>query len=1373
MKRVILLAVACSALVIGASASFANINKNAEERDATIIVKMKTNVDNYSEAALINKQNALLAEISSNVTSNYKIKNRYSHIFNGFVLEIPSAYVAEVSNLSAVADVNYQNIVAQTTSFDDGFKYVINFNEKTIGKTASAQTMEKPSGTKEGSGTFIAILDNAFYIGYDENNNEFHHNVFSPLNDEDVFVTQASLKELIDASQTFHGRYNEQNSTYFSNKVPFYYDYGGDSSSGTTPDYVVYAEGFDHGTHVASIAGGNAGDEYEGIAPHSQMALMKVFRTYMSGSNYVSGAPNDAILNALEDCVILGVDAINMSLGSNLNDFDGNSILESTIKTLSEKGTFVDVAAGNSGKGQYSGTVYRYWDTDMLETGILSSHANNLAAMTVASSQADFQFYGEAITVDGHNIQYSDQVTNYNSVDGPVTYEPERYLTDLTKDGQTEFDFVFVPNVGKEEDFEGLDVSGKIAIIERGDITFKEKVDNSVAHGAIAVGIIDNTTASEFNIRMSFGDNYNPAVPVVFILSKDKTVFESSTTNKIKFLINVDLENPNARTISDYSSDGARYDLSIKPEISTPGENIKGAVLGGVDKYESMSGTSMATPNMTGAHALMISEHLNDANYRKTINARVMSTAHPMKDNTVDHNHTSVRMQGAGLVNLDGALNSKVYLDGIDANGNQIGKAKVELFNNEKIANGNVDLKFAAINESESAITYTATTYVYAPSVDQLGSIFEEFADVNFQTVNDQLVQKFTDTVTINPGKNTIDLPAHQIDDAKLQALKGDFKNGCVLEGYVILTADAQYQLSIPFLGFYGDMEKVPAVEEFDFDRAEGDVKTSDFLNYLISKSISGFEKANYTSSIYAGYWADPSKISYSDVLKNASNISLFKDQNGNSVNHVGFNPYTGKINDDGKLYVANNSYVNTLIIQQYVKRSVADNSIVIKNKATGEVVRTHHMMDMLMGGSYDAETQTYEYPLWKSHFNDSYYDEGYMADRAYATLTLTDDNNKPLPDGEYEITFSYDILAGGTYSFSKTLVISSQLPTIASVEELDNSYRIHYNDTSLTSVAIGNKQYEIKTDAQGVYVEILKSEVSGPSIIEVQNLTFSKEKFMTHLDDPKGILVSHNMLLNNPGYDFKVTVEENAANDLVYTFAYQKNGKDVSLSGNVIIRIQIPEGIDIETAKLYSVAANGKERDMSFEVVNDYIHIASSLKKFHLVSDAKVTPLAEYTVSFNANGGIGQMSDVKVTEGNKYTLPANGFVAPEGKEFDGWTVNGVQYAVGAEIDINADTVISAKWKDAVVPGPSSSSQPDSSSSSQASSESAPVSSTSASEPSSAPESSKPSSSSTPTTVSVGCGGQIAGTVALMALVAFGLVSILVATSLMSKKKDE
>lgn len=1366
MKKVILLAVACSALVVGASASIANFNKNFEERDATIIVKMNTNVEKFSESALINKQNALLADISNNITHNYKVKTRYSNIFNGFVLEVPSAHVAEISNLKGVADVNYQNIIAQTTSFDDGVKYEINLNEKTVGQTASAQTMEKPSGTNDGSGTFIAILDNAFYIGYDENQNEFHHNVFAPLNDEDVFVTQDSLKALIDASQTFHGRYNAQNSTYFSNKVPFYYDYGGDNAGGTTPDYVVYAEGFDHGTHVASIAGGNAGSEYEGIAPRSQMALMKVFKTYMSGSNYVSGAPNDAILNALEDCVILGVDAINMSLGSNLNDFDGNSILESTIKTLSEKGTFVDVAAGNSGKGQYSGTAYRYWDTDMLETGILSSHANNLAAMTVASSQADFQFYGEAITVDGNNIQYSDQVVNYNSVDGPVTYEPQRHLSDLTQGGETEFDFVYVPNVGNPEDYAGLDVNGKIAIVDRGDITFREKVDNAVAQGAIAVGIVDNTTATEFTIRMSFGDGntYTPAVPVVFLLNKDREVFASSVSKSVKFLINVDLNNPNARTISDYTSDGARYDLSIKPEISTPGENIKGAVLGGLDKYESMSGTSMATPNMTGAHALMISEHLNDAEYRKTINARVMSTAHPMKDNTANHNHTSVRIQGAGLVNLDGALNSKVYLDGIDANGNQIGKAKIELFNNDKIANGNVDLKFLAINEGENAVTYTATTYVYAPAVDQLGNIYEEFANVNFQTIQDQLVQTFTDTVTVNPGKNTIDLPAHQVDSTKLQALKSDFKNGCVLEGYVILTADAQHQLSIPFLGFYGDMEKVPAVEEFDFDRPEGDVKSSDFLNYLVSKSISGFEKANFTSSIYAGYWADTSKVSFSDVVKNASNISLFKDQNGNSVNHVGYNPFTGKVNDDGKLYVANNSSVNTLVIQQYVKRSVIDNKIIIKDKVSGEIVRTHHMTDMLMGSSFDAETQVTKYPLWKSHFNDSYYDEGYMADRAYSVLALTDDNNQPLSDGEYEITFSYDMLAGGTYAFSKTLVVSSKLPTISSIEELADSYRIHYADTSLTSVVIDENKYEIKKDDNGVYVDIAKSLVTGPVIIETQNLSFSREKFMTHLDDPNGIYCAHNMLLNNPGYDFEVTIDETAANDLTYTFAYKKKGSDVSLSGNVTIRIRIPDGIDIETAKLYSVAANGRERDMSFTVVNEFIQISSSLKKFHLVSDPKVVPLAEYTVSFNANGGAGQMADVKVTEGNKLTLPANGFAAPEGKEFDGWTVNGVDYAVGAEIDITADTVVNAKWKDVVVPQPTSSEQP-------SSSEPTPISSEQPASTPSTPESSQPADS-TPSKSS-GCGGEITNTAVLVSMLSLGLAAMFVAIRFLSKKKAE
>ena len=208
-----------------------------------------------------------------------------------------------------------------------------------------------------------------------------------------------------------------------------------------------------------------------------------------------------------------------MSLGSNLNDFDDTAIVQQTIKELTEKGTFVCIAAGNEGKGQYGSTVYRYWTTDMVETNILGSYSNNASAMVVASCQADSQFYGEALTIDGVNVQFSDQVTNYNTVDGPVTYNPERYLKDLTAGGADEFDFVYLPGLGKIEEYNDIDVNGKIAVVNRGDITFKEKVDNAVSKGAIAVLIIDNTTETEFTIRMSFSEDnsYNPAVPVAFV----------------------------------------------------------------------------------------------------------------------------------------------------------------------------------------------------------------------------------------------------------------------------------------------------------------------------------------------------------------------------------------------------------------------------------------------------------------------------------------------------------------------------------------------------------------------------------------------------------------------------------------------------------------------------------------------------------------------------------------------------------------------------------------------------------------------------------------------------------------------------------------
>ena len=71
--------------------------------------------------------------------------------------------------------------------------------------------------------------------------------------------------------------------------------------------------------------------------------------------------------------------------------------------------------------------------------------------------------------------------------------------------------------------------------------------------------------------------------------------------------------------------------------------------------------------------------------------------------------------------------------------------------------------------------------------------------------------------------------------------------------------------------------------------------------------------------------------------------------------------------------------------------------------------------------------------------------------------------------------------------------------------------------------------------------------------------------------------------------------------------------------------------------------------------------------------------------VSYDANGGSGKMEGKELKKGSTLKLPANGFTAPENKEFDGWEVNGKAQKVGDEITVNENTTVKAKWKPIMV----------------------------------------------------------------------------------------
>ena len=139
---------------------------------------------------------------------------------------------------------------------------------------------------------------------------------------------------------------------YLSAKIPFAFDYAGKDAQ-VAPGSKWDAENLEHGTHVAGIAAGYAVDSegavtFSGVAPDAQVIPMKVFDD--SGT----GAATTTILAALEDAYRLGVDAVNLSLGS-YGGFtvDEDALINDVYNKLDDAGIMVITAAGNETSSSY------------------------------------------------------------------------------------------------------------------------------------------------------------------------------------------------------------------------------------------------------------------------------------------------------------------------------------------------------------------------------------------------------------------------------------------------------------------------------------------------------------------------------------------------------------------------------------------------------------------------------------------------------------------------------------------------------------------------------------------------------------------------------------------------------------------------------------------------------------------------------------------------------------------------------------------------------------------------------------------------------------------------------------------------------------
>ena len=103
----------------------------------------------------------------------------------------------------------------------------------------------------------------------------------------------------------------------------------------------------------------------------------------------------------------------------------------------------------------------------------------------------------------------------------------------------------------------------------------------------------------------------------------------------------------------------------------------------------------------------------------------------------------------------------------------------------------------------------------------------------------------------------------------------------------------------------------------------------------------------------------------------------------------------------------------------------------------------------------------------------------------------------------------------------------------------------------------------------------------------------------------------------------------------------------------------------------------------ISCQTFDDITSRFSVVKTAVAISGA-TPPSATYTVSFNANGGTGTMADVTGVSAGAYTLPANGFTAPDGKRFVGWATSagGTAIAAGGAITVSDNVTLYAIWEE-------------------------------------------------------------------------------------------
>lgn len=777
-------------------------------------------------SSMLVQQNTLIKALDrAGISVEYKYA--YTSVINGFAAKVRYGDIAEIEAYSAVEDV----IVSEKYNMPESAVV----NEVDVYETGIFNSSDSPY---QGEGMVVAVLDTGI---------EYGHEVFDQdLSGVDNRMDEEYISERIptlNAYSIMNGSLAVED-VYYSDKIPFSFDYS-DKDTNATPSNNP------HGVHVSGIITGLS-DTITGVAPKAQLLGMKVF------SDFHSGAYTIDILAALEDCILLNVDVINMSLGSDCGFQtvpEGNriGILYDELRTA---GITMMVAAGNSYNAAMGSAFGSTALTQNPDYGVMSSPASYSTTTAVASINGTKDEYISAN--DGETIAFFDNASNaasreydfYDMLEGKLKSRPD---LPQFENGRVTLDYITVPGLGYLYNYGGIDVTDKVVLVARGVCTFQEKALAANTVGALAIIIYNNTTGV---IRMSIGNELD--IPACSI---NKTAGDAMAKHATG-TVTLDRNNLAGPFMSGFSSWGSLPNLNLDPDISGHGGNILSSVTG--NQYAVYSGTSMATPNLAGV-ALLVRQYLHathpelsKADITGLTNQILMSTSTIAKDDT--NKPVSPRKQGSGLAYLEAALNTQAYLT---VDGSEFTKLSL---GDDPDKTGVYELNFNLVNWGTSALSYKFSVDVMSEcfswvkdyekwAIDEEAYLFTD-SNVQLSITNGTYVG---DIVTVNGGqtaqiKVTITLSEeakaylNQVDE------EGDviFENGTYVEGFVRLEAqDANsYDLSLPYMAFYGDWLDAPM---FDYDYY--DVKASENDPTLTEEEW--LKATTYNTTPMAAYYLD------------------------------------------------------------------------------------------------------------------------------------------------------------------------------------------------------------------------------------------------------------------------------------------------------------------------------------------------------------------------------------------------------------------------------------------------------------------------------------------------------------------------------------